>query len=207
MSTPPPPALAPTCSMRERIEQVLAEADRVETAWIEVQGALGDPTPKEWQEHDDARSALAQAAVEVLRDLLAAVDGRREVVLGQQTPALELSADGRRLDAVNLAPTHGPIGTRCPHCGSRDAGIYEVDRAERYNETSIQPGPARRSRYGILQGQGLTRLGDEPNPNAGLPLLRVNYTSDRGHFEHHRYICRACSNPVSLDTWVQVEGL
>lgn len=114
MSTPPPPALAPTCSMRERIEEVLAEADRVETAWIEAQGALGDPSPKEWQEHDDARSALAQTAVEVLRDLLAAVDGRQDLVLGQQTPALELFADGRRLDAVNLAPTHGPISTRCP---------------------------------------------------------------------------------------------
>lgn len=54
-----------------QIDQILAEADRVDAAWVEAVREAGsaDPAPKVWEADDDARRVLAHDAVAVLREV------------------------------------------------------------------------------------------------------------------------------------------
>jgi hypothetical protein len=59
----------------------------------------------------------------------------------------------------------------CPHCGDVTREVVEVDQAIRWNRAEVEV------------------IGD---------ILHLPYTTGQDDFEHQRYICGACSEPVSL---------
>ncbi len=56
-----------------RVEQVIARSEELDEAWAAATVKEGDPEAKVWQADDDARRELAYDAVEVLREVRAAM--------------------------------------------------------------------------------------------------------------------------------------
>ncbi|MFE6508053.1 hypothetical protein ACFVBP_10315 [Nocardioides sp. NPDC057764] len=190
-------------SIRTRIQDVLTEAAKIDEAWVRAdQEGGGCPSPKAWENDDDARRALSYDAIGVLRDLLTLVDKGEPLDLA--TPAGELifmvwdSEEPYEDSDLLLDP--GEIYTVCPSCHTVGGEIAELDRAERWNRAELAVQPDLISNYGP-QGGEWKYLGEIPNPLAGLPLLAI--LQGDGDFHTTGHACGACETEVSLPDWVE----
>lgn len=201
-----------------RIEDVLARAEQIDASWAEVVAEVGEsqcPPAKAWEADDDVRRDLAFTATGVLREVLALVAAGEDItaVLRPEAPDLIVmecpdgaveyvieypSPYGSRYDvAVYLQP--GEIFTVCPRCGHVNAGVTEVDRAERRNRGTFEFEP---ETHLVMRDAEQVY---EPNPLAGLPVLAVSQTSTGGDFHTERFQCSACDGEVMLPEWIKVD--
>lgn len=209
--------------LRTLIDQVLATADQIEAQWAEANEASnGSPTIRDWEADDDARRDLADSAVEALRALIDAADRGEPLDLTLAPPELifmlwDAHPDEEPVTIVNAespwAPTcstvtevePGATFTVCPHCDSVNAPVLEIDRGERWNEAEIVPQPDQVGVYGSLgEGNGYGRTGSQPNPLAGLPMLRI-WPDKSPDMHTDRYDCAACNSEITLPHWLEVE--
>lgn len=211
--------------LRPLIDQVLTQADQIEAQWAETNEASdGSPTIRDWQADDDARRDLADSAVEALRAVVDAADRGEPLDLTPAAPELifmlwEADPDEEPVTIVNAESPWAPHCTAvaeiepgatftvCPHCSSVDAGVLEIDRGERWNQGEVAPQPDNVGQYGSLgAGKGWGRIGSQPNPLAGLPMLKI-WPDKNPDMHTERHDCAACNTEITLPAWLEVEWL
>lgn len=201
-------------TLRTDILTILADAAEAEEQWRDFLDEADDRPlpPKAWENRDDTLADLAHRAVEVLRDLHDQINRRVDVgvLIRQPDPELMVmvwDGEGSENDEWIIEEggdtaivQAGECFTVCPRCARVDAGVVEVDRAERWNRARVSEVTQRDTMPAYEAGQHVER----PNPLAGLPILDVTQDHRGSDFHTDHYRCPACAGAIRIPVWIKV---